>query len=401
MARWQESVEQDLRYAARGLRKTPGFTLVAVLTLAIGIGGTTAVFSVIDGILLRPLPYPDPDRLVVLSNIYQGRADFPRPVSGTDVSHWRIDNQVFETIEFISRPDMVAMSSARSGERVGVQHLSARVLPLLGIKSLLGTIPTDDNSEKIGSLGVLISYDFWKQHFGGDPGVLGQKMFVDTWSATVVAVLEPGFDLFGTGTPEVYEIDGMGIAAESGITDVRWLTAIGKLKPGVLLQQAQAAMDVKARQLAQVFPENYKDVGVRVDPLQRALFGHWARVYYILFGIVALVLLIACTNVANLLLVRGDARRKEIGVRVALGANRERLVRQVLTESVLLSVIGGVSGLAVSFLVVRIINTWAPFWFPRTAGFLVDSRVLMFTFGTCVLTGLAFRADPRLSRRAQ
>lgn len=393
MARWIESLEQDLRHASRGLRKTPGFTLVAVLTLAIGIGGTTAVFSVINGILLRPLPYPDQDRLVALSNVYPG-ADDPGTVSGTDVAHWRTDNQVFETIEFISRPDMVAMSSAGFGERVAVQHLSARVLPLLGIKSFLGTIPTDDTSEKIGSLGVLISYDFWKQHFGGNANVLGQKMFVDTWSATIVAVLQPRFDLFGTGTPEVYEIDGMGVAAESGITDVRWMTAIGKLKPGISLQQAQAAMDLRAQQLAQVFPENYKGVGVKIDPLQHALFGHWARVYYILFGVVGLVLLIACTNVANLLLVRGDARRREIGIRVALGANRRRLVRQVLTESVLLSLIGGASGLVVSFLVVRIINVWAPLWFPRTSGFLMDGRVLLFMFGTCVLTGLAFGLVP-------
>jgi putative ABC transport system permease protein len=394
MPRWLETLGQDLRYAARALRKTPGFTLVAVLTLATGIGGTTAVFSVINGILLRPLPYPDQDRLVALSNVYRGHYEEPSPVSGTDVAHWRTDNQVFETIEFTSRPDMVAMSSAGFGERVGVQHLSARMLPLLGIKSFLGTIPTDDTSEKIGSLGVLISYDFWKQHFGGDPKVLGQKMFVDTWSATIVAVLEPGFDLFGSGAPEVYEIDGMGIAAESGITDVRWMTAIGKLKSGISVQQAQAAMDVRARQLAQVFPENYKGVGVKIERLQRALFGHWARIYYILFGVVGLVLLIACTNVANLLLVRGDARRKEIGVRVALGADRSRLVRQVLTESVLLSMIGGVSGLVVSFLVVRIINVWAPFWFPRTTTFLVDGRVLLFNFSICVLTGLAFGLIP-------
>jgi putative ABC transport system permease protein len=331
---------------------------------------------------------------VALSNVYPNRPEESGPVSGTDVAHWRTDNQVFETIEFISRPDIVAMSSAGSGERVAVQHLSARMLPLLGIKSFLGTIPTDDMSEKIGSLGVLISYEFWKQHFGANPKVLGQKMFVDTWSGTIVAVLEPGFDLFGTGTPEVYEIDGMGSAAESGITDVRWLTAIAKLKPGISLQQAQAAMNVSARQLSQVFPENYKGVGVRADVLRQALFGHWARVYYILFGVVTFVLLIACANVANLLLVRGDGRRKEVGVRVALGANRRRLVRQVLTESLLLSMIGGTTGLVISFLVVRIFNIWAPFWFPRATGFLVDGRVLLFTLGTCVLTGVAFGMIP-------
>jgi putative ABC transport system permease protein len=396
MKRWIEIPRDDLRYAFRSLRKTSGFTLVAVLTLAIGIGGTTAVFSVINGILLRPLPYPDQDRLVALSNVYASRPENSAMVSGTDVSHWKDDNQVFENIDFVSHPDIVAMSSAGSGERVAVQHMSAQLLSLLGIKSFLGTIPSDDISEKKGSLGVLISYEFWKRHFGGDPNVLGKRMFVDTWSSTIVAVLEPGFDLFGTGTPEVYEIDGMANATESGINDVRWLVAVGKLKRGVSIQQAQAAMDVKARQLAKAFPEMYKDVGVRIEPLQKRLFGNWARVYYTLFGVVGLVLLIACANVANLLLVRGDGRRKEIGVRVALGANQVNLIRQVLTESILLSLIGGVIGLVLAFSGVRIFNLWAPFWLPRELSVLVDGRVLLFTFSTCVLTGIAFGLIPAL-----
>ena len=391
-----EALAQDLRYAARGLRKSPGFTLVAVLTLAIGIGATTAVFSVINGILLRPLPYPDQDRLVALSNVYASRPENSATVSGTDVSHWKVDNQVFENLDFVSHPDIVAMSSAGYGERVAVQHMSAQLLPLLGVKSFLGTIPSDDISEKNGSLGVLISYEFWQRHFGGDPNVLGKKMFVDTWSSTIVAVLEPGFDLFGTGTPEVYEIDGMANATESGINDVRWLVAVGKLKRGVSIQQAQAAMDVRARRLAQAFPEMYKNVGVRIERLQKRLFGEWARVYYTLFGVVGLVLLIACANVANLLLVRGDGRRKEIGIRIALGANQVNLTRQVLTESILLSLIGGAIGLVLAFSGVRIFNLRAPFWLPRELSVFVDGRVLLFTFSACVLTGVAFGLIPAL-----
>jgi putative ABC transport system permease protein len=389
-----EAIAQDLRYAARGLRKSPGFTFVVVLTLAIGIGATAAVFSVINGVLLRPLPYRDSDRLVAVSNVFPGHPDSWGPVSGTDVAHWRVDNQVFEQLEFVSHPDIVAMSSAGSGERVAVQHLTAQLLPLLGIKSFLGTIPADDISEQRGSLGVLISYEFWMHHFGGTPKVLGQPIFVDTWSATVVAVLEPCFNLFGTGTPEIYEIDGLPSPSESGIKDVRWVVGVGKLKRGVSLEQAQAAMNVTMRRLAQVFPETYKGVEVRVDPLQKRLFGNWATTYYTLFGVAALVLLIACANVANLLLVRGDGRRKEIGVRVAMGANKKTLIRQVLTESVLLSLIGGLLGLLLSFLGVRIFNVWAPFWFPRETGVLLDGRVLLFTFGTCVLTGVAFGLIP-------
>jgi putative ABC transport system permease protein len=389
-----EILGQDLKYALRGLRRSPVFTLVAVLTLTIGIGATTTVFSIINGVLLRPLPYPDQDRLVALSNVYPNLQGSPEPVSGTDVSHWRDEDEVFEKLEFVSRPDVVAMSSAGSGERVAVQHMSAQLLPLLGIKSFLGTLPSDETSEKNGSLGVLISYEFWKRHFGGDPHVLGQNIFVDTWSPTIIAVLEPGFDLFGTGSPEIYEIDGMGDSAESGINDPRWLLSVGKLKEGISLQRAQAAMNVKAFHLAQLFPDAYKGMGVKVEPLQTRLFGSWVQMYSTLFGIVVLVLLIACANVANLLLVRADARRNEIGVRVALGANHLSLIRQLLTESVLLSLIGGATGLSFSFLGVRIFNFWAPLGFPRASGIWVDGRVLFFTLGTCVLTGVGFGMIP-------
>jgi predicted permease len=388
------ALAQDLRYAARGLRKSPGFTLVAVLTLGVGIGATTAVFSVINGVLLRPLPYSDPDRLVAVSNVFPDSGSRFGLVSDSDVVNWRADNHVFDQLEFVSHPDIVAMSGAGYGERAAVQHMTWRVLTMLGIRPFLGAIPNDDLSEQRGSDGVLISYEFWKHHFGGNPKVLGQTIYVDTFAGPIVAVLEPGFDLFGTGVPDVYIIHGMSNVVDSGIGDPRWEVAVGKLKLGVSIEQAQAAMNVTQRHLAQVFPETYKNVGVRIDPLQKRLFGHWAGVYYTLFGIVGFVLLIACVNVANLLMVRGDGRRKEMGVRVAIGANKRTLVRQVLTESILLSLIGGLVGLLLSFLSVRIFNLWAPFWFPRQSSVLVDGRVLLFTFATCVLTGIGFGLIP-------
>ena len=388
------ALAQDLRYAARGLSNTPGFTLTAVLTLAIGIGATTAVFSVINGILLRPLPYPDADRLVAVSNVFPRHANRFGLVSGSDVANWRADNQVFDRLEFISHSDIVAMSGAGFGERAAVQHMSAEMVPLLGIKAFMGTLPPDDLSENNNPTGYLISCEFWKHHFGGDPKVLGQTIFVDTGSGPVAAILAPGFNLLGTGTPDVFVIHGMPNSVDSGINDVRWETAVGKLKRGVSLEQAQAAMQVRQSHLAQMFPETYKNVGIRVDPLQKRLFGNWASIYYTLFGVVALVLLIACVNVANLLLVRGDGRRKEVGVRVALGANRASLIRQLLTESLLLSLIGGLVGLLLSFLGVKLFNLWAPVWFPRETGAIIDSRVLLFTFGTCVLTGIAFGLVP-------
>ena len=389
-----EALVQDLRYAARGLRNTPGFTLTAVLTLAIGIGATTAVFSVINGILLRSLPYPDADRLVAVSNVFPNGGGGFGLVSGSDVANWRADNQVFDRLEFVSQPDIVAMSGAGFGERVAVQHMSAELVPLLGIRAFMGTLPPDDLTENNHPTGVLISYEFWKRHFGGDPKVIGQNIFVDTGSGPIAAVLAPGFDLLGTGTPDVFVIHGMPNTVDSGINDVRWEEGIGKLKRGVSLQQAQAAMKVRQQHLAEVFPETYKGVGIRVDPLQKLLFGDWAGIYYSLFGAVVLVLLIACANVANLLLVRGDGRRKEVGLRVALGANRGSLIRQLLTESILLSLIGGSLGLILSFLGVKVFNVWAPAWFPRATGAIIDSRVLLFTFGTCILTGIAFGLVP-------
>ena len=393
IAGWVETLGQDFRYAARGLCKSPTFALVAVLTLALGIGGTTTIFSALDALLLRPLPYPDQNRLVALSTTY---AKFPReraPVSGTDVAHWRADNRVFEQIECASWPDMVAMSSPGYAERVGVQHVSVRLFSLLGVQTFLGTIPTDALSEKKGSDGVAISYEFWQHHFGSDPNVLGRSVFVDTASTTVVAVLNPGFNLFGTGVPEVYFIHGMADPADSGIDDPRFMVAIGKLKPGVSVEQAQAAMNVTALHLAQVFPGVYKGVGVKVEPLQKGLFGWSAEEVYLLFAAVGFVLLIACTNVANLLLVRGDGRRREIGVRVALGASRRSLIQQLLTESVLLALGGGLAGLALSFWGIRILRAMSAYLFPM-ARVSVNGRVLFFTFGVCVLTGLVFGLIP-------
>ena len=391
---WLEQLVQDVRFALRGLRRTPVFTVVAIVTLAIGIGANTTIFSAINALLLRPLPYPDQDRLVRVSLRDPKYPQYGQPVSWTDVAHWKAASDVFEQMEGVSGPDIVAMSGPGFGERASVQHCNARAFPLLGLKPFLGSISLDDKTETAGSAGVALSYEFWQRRFGGDPKVLGQIIFVDTFSGPIIAVMDPGFDLFGTGPPDIFEIDGVPSAAESGVGDPRWLFAIAKLKRGVSVPQAQAAMEVVEQHLAQAFPEEYKGMGVRVQPLRQGLFGWSSDILYLLLAVVGSVLLIACVNVANLLLVRADSRRKEIGVRVALGAGRSRLIRQLLTESMVLACAGGLAGLLLSIWGIKLFDLLSPSWMPRTANAPMDARVFLFTFGICILTGIVFGLAP-------
>jgi putative ABC transport system permease protein len=215
MTEWIETLGQDLRYGVRRLRQSPGFTLVAVLSLAIAISANTTIFSVINGVLLRPLPYPDQDRLVTISNISLRQPEFLRDVSAVDLARWKAENEVFEQMEVTSRPDLVAMSSAGNPERVGVQHVSPGLFSLLGMSAALGNLPSEPEISRKGFDGVVLSHEFWQRHFGGNPKVLGQRIVVDNDAGTVVAVLNPGFDLFGKDPAEIFEVESVPSPSES------------------------------------------------------------------------------------------------------------------------------------------------------------------------------------------
>jgi putative ABC transport system permease protein len=315
-----------------------------------------------------------------------------------DLANWRKQNGVFDEIEATSAGagKNVLVGRGKS-ERVGIQYVTPGLFGLLGAKPILGRLLLvgDANPTNQGACNIVLSYAYWHRHFGDDPQILGKTFFVDTDSATVVGVLQPGFDLWGTGDSDIYQPLSAEGAAAADLNN-RWLVAIAKLKPEVTLAHAQSAMDVVARGLEQAYPESNKNLGVRLRLLQEALFG-WARVVlYPLFAAVAFVLLIACTNIANLMLSRASTRRKEVSIRSALGATRFRLIRQMLTESVLLALLGGALGLGLSFWGNKAFVTLAPQWYPQGTQISLDGRVLGFTLAISILTGIAFGLAPAL-----
>ena len=394
MKEWIETLGQDLRYAIRRLRENPSFTLVATLSLAIGISANTTIFSATNAVLLRPLPYPNQDRLVRISNHPLKQPGHFQGVSTADLARWRMESQVFEQMEVVELPEFVAMSGAgEPPERVSEQQVTPGLFSMLGTNAVLGTIPPEQELSKAGYNPCILSYEFWQRHFRGDPKILGRTIYVDNDSSTVLAVSSPGFDIFGRGSADIMQPVGVENRADPSSTN-RWLFSIGRLKPGVTIQQAQAATDVVAQHLEQAYPDTNKGVGIKIEPLQQGLFGWSRQVLYPLLAAVAFVLLIACANIANLLLARASGRRKEIGIRIALGASRWRLIRQMLTESVLLALLGGILGLLFAFWGIKFFVALSPSWFPHVKAITMNGRVLLFTFSLSVLTGVVFGLVP-------
>jgi putative ABC transport system permease protein len=391
-----ETLVQDLRYAVRGLWGSRTFAITAILSLAVGISANTVVFSAVDAVLLRPLPYPDSTRLVQIFNAPTNRPGVLMGASTADLSRWRAESQIFEQLEMSSEPEMVAMSDPGHPERVSIQRVTPGILPMLGVTAFLGSIPSEQDLGKSVADPVFISYEFWRRHFHSDPHIIGRSFFSEHTFVTVVAVLSPGFDLFGEGPPDI--VDPWGVDPDPGLSEEeRWLKGFGKLKPGIALGQAQVFMNAVSLHLAEAAPKTNKDWVITLRPLHEALFG-WTRPLLLpLVMAAAFLLLIACTNIASLLLCRTAGRRQEIGIRVALGGNRSRLIRQLLTESVLVSVLGGILGLLLSFWGVKFFIGVTSLWFRQMKSINIDGRVLAFTCLISILTGVAFGLAPAIS----
>jgi predicted permease len=391
---------QDLRYALRQLCKNPGFTAVTVLTLALGIGANTAIFSVVNGVLLNPLPFHDASRIVSMfeatPNFFKGSISYPNFLD------WQRDNRSLEAMAAYRATDG-SITGVGQPENVRAQRVSANFFPILGVNPILGRNFTSEEDRRGASPMALISEGLWKRKFASDRNVIGQQLTVAGQSRTIIGVIPASFRLhvFNFRTADVYEALGEETDPAFYLRDSYWgMDAIGLLKPGVTLAQACDDMKRVNAGLADAYPSVDGNIKANIIPLKDNIVGDMRPALLVLLGAVGFVLLIACVNVANLLLARSTARQREFSVRAALGAGQIRILRQLLTESVLLSGLGGGFGLILAKWGTVAALVAVPDTVPRAEEIGIDFRVLLFTILVSVLTGIMFGLLPaiRMSR---
>lgn len=390
-----ETLIQDLRFGVRLLLKNPGFSAVAILALALGIGANTAIFSVVDAVLFRPLPFHQPERLVAVWEHDLKKGEDHDSVMAGNFLDWKSRSQVFEAMS-AHAGGSINLTGLAEPERIRAARVSAGLFPLLGVQPEVGRVFSADEDQPGNQRVVVLSNSLWRSRFGGDTEVVGRSITLNNQDYEVVGVMPAGFALplnedSKIWTPLVFTPE------ELALRNNHYLKVLGRLKPGASVEQASAEMTSIAAQLEKEYPKSNEGTGAALFPLHSEIVGDVRKALLIFLGAVAFILLIACANVANLMLARAAARQREIAVRIALGASRWRLVRQMLVESVVLGLTGGAAGLLLALWGIEFLSGAAQqMSTPRAGSIGLDGRVLLFTFGASIVTGLLFGSVPAL-----